>query len=202
MKFTYYLMIQSVRVRDLSSLRGNTETRAIQFQMVITAHISPQIWWYHPNGGKMSLIVGSAKETLSAFSPPIFWKKLLHQNQRFVTAGGFNDQFQDKAMFVCKNTNPQSDDALSCNAEEADTCTSIWLHVANSADHKKLVLSPDTEVYHIGLPIVAETDLDVLVRLSTFSSTEHRILDMQALISAFVLMTQNLLISLCLPYHL
>ena len=87
-------------------------------------------------------------------------------------------------MFVCKNTNPQSDDALSCNAEEADT--RIWLHVANSAGHNKLVLSPDTDVYHIGLPIVAETDLYVLVRLSTFNSTEYRILDLQALISAFV----------------
>ena len=77
----------------------------------------------------MSLIAGSVKETLSASSPPIFWEKMsrvLHQNQRFVTAGSFNDQFQDKAMFVCKNTNPQSDDALSCNAEEADT--RIWLH--------------------------------------------------------------------------
>ena len=95
----------------------------------------------------------------------------------------------------------QSDDALSCNAEEADT--RIWLHVANSAGHKKLVLSPDTDVYHIGLPIVAETDLDVLVRLSTFNSPEHRILDMQALISAFVNDPgQNLLISLRLPYHL
>ena len=87
-------------------------------------------------------------------------------------------------MYVCKNTNPQSDDALSCNTEEADT--RIWLHVANSAGHKKLALSPDTDVYHIGLSIVTETDLDVLVRLSTINSTEHRILVMQAPISAFV----------------
>ena len=111
-------------------------------------------------------------------------KTVLGPNQRFVTAGGFNGQLRDKAMFVCMNTNKESDDTLLCNAEEADT--RVWLHTTNSAGTKKLVLSPDTDVYHIGLPIVAETSLDVLVRLSKFNSIEHRILDMQALISAFV----------------
>ena len=77
---------------------------------------------------------------------------------------------------------PQSDNIL-CNAEEADT--RIWLHTINSAGQKKLVLSPDTDVCHIGLPIVAESDLDVLVRLNTFHSVEQRFLDMQALINAF-----------------
>ncbi len=55
----------------------------------------------------------------------------------------------------------------------------------NSAGTKKLVLSPDTRVYHIGLPIVAAINNDVLVRLIKFNSVEHRILDMQALINAF-----------------
>lgn len=32
--------------------------------------------------------------------------------------------------------------------------------------------------------MVAETDLEVIVRLSTFSSVEHRLLDMQALVKA------------------
>ena len=61
----------------------------------------------------------------------------------------------------------------------------IWLHVLNSAGSKKLVLSPDTDVYHIGLPIISRTELDVVVRLSPFSSLEHCLLDMQALIKAF-----------------
>ena len=110
-------------------------------------------------------------------------KKVLRPNQKFVTAGGFNDELRDEAMFVCMNMAPQSDNALLCNAEEADT--RIWLHTINSAGQKKLVLSPDTDVYHIGLPIVAESDLDVLVRLNTFHSVEQRFLDMQALINAF-----------------
>ena len=51
------------------------------------------------------------KRNLVCFLSTHFLEKIsqvLHQNQRFVTAGGFNDRFQDKAMFVCKNTNPQS----------------------------------------------------------------------------------------------
>ncbi len=126
----------------------------------------------------MSLIVVNAKGALSASSPITFWKKIIG---RFVTAGGFNDELRDKTMYVHMNS-PQKDDALQYNAEEADT--RIWLHTVNSAGNKKLILSPDTDVYHIGLPIVAETNLDVLVRLSKFNSVEHRILDMQALINA------------------
>ena len=91
-------------------------------------------------------------------------KSILQSGQKFVTAGGFNNENRDKAIFVCTNTTPQSDAVLQCNAEEADT--RIWLHAVHSAGKKKLVLSPDTDVYHIGLPIVAQTDFDVLVRLS------------------------------------
>ena len=49
---------------------------------------------------------------------------------------------------------------------------------------RKLVLSPDTDVYHIGLPVIALTNLDVLVRLSTLSSIEQRFLDLQALLKS------------------
>ena len=38
---------------------------------------------------------------------------------------------------------------LLCNAEESDT--RVWLHVVQSAGDKKLLFSPDTDVYHIGL---------------------------------------------------
>lgn len=42
--------------------------------------------------------------------------------------------------------------------------------------NRKLVLSPDTDVYHIGLRVIAGTELDVIVRLSPFSSIEQRLL--------------------------
>ena len=54
----------------------------------------------------------------------------------------------------------------------------------NSADKKKLVLSPDTRL-PCCLPIVAVTSLDVLVQLSPFSSLVLHLLDMQALITSF-----------------
>ena len=47
------------------------------------------------------------------------------------------------------------------------------------------MLSPDTDVYHIGVPIIADTDLECVVRLSSFNSTEHQFLDLQALVDAF-----------------
>ena len=43
--------------------------------------------------------------------------------------------------------------------------TRIWLHALNSAGQHKLVLSPDTDVYYIGLPIIAMTSLHVIVQL-------------------------------------
>ena len=110
-------------------------------------------------------------------------QRRLRQGQRFVTAGGFDGDQQHKAFFVTSSSGPQSDESLYMNAEESDL--RIWLHVMNSTGTKKLVLSPDTDIYHIGLPIVNGTDLECLIRLSLFNSIEHQFLDIQALISAF-----------------
>jgi len=100
-----------------------------------------------------------------------------------VRAGGFDGTLQNQAMFTEFNSFPQPDSRLMCNTEETDY--RIWLHALNSAGDKKLVLSPDTDVYHIGLSFVVGTDLDVIVRLSQFNSKELRLLHMQHLISAF-----------------
>ena len=126
------------------------------------------------------------KRNLGCFLSHYFLEKIkrkLRPQQRFITAGGFNGAQRNQALFTELNRTPQCDSRLTCNAEESDT--RIWLHVVNSAGQKKLILSPDTDVYHVGLPVVAGTTLDVLVRLSPFSSLELRLLDMQALISAF-----------------
>ena len=50
---------------------------------------------------------------------------------------------------------------------------------------RKLVLSPDTDVYNIGLPLIAETNLDVIACLSQFTSKELHLLHMSQLINAF-----------------
>ena len=41
---------------------------------------------------------------------------------------------------------------LTSDAEESDT--RVWLHVVHSAGTRKLLFSPDTDVYHIGLPLL------------------------------------------------
>ena len=103
------------------------------------------------------------KRNLVCFLSTYFLKKVqcrLGPQQRFVTAGGFDGSLKNKALYVTSSTaQPQPDDSLYCNAEELDT--RIWLHAVNSAGTKKLVLSRDTDVYHIGLPIVAGTDLEL-----------------------------------------
>ena len=107
----------------------------------------------------------------------------LKPTQRFVTAGGLQGSMAEKAMFVTHQTEPIVDERLTSNAEESDT--RIWLHVLHSAGTRKFVLSPDTDVYHIGMTIIAETQLDIVVRLSPFNSIEQRLLDLPALLRSF-----------------
>lgn len=86
-------------------------------------------------------------------------------------------------MCVEGNKAPICNDHLTCNAEESDT--RIWLNVTHSHGQRKLVLSPDTDVYHVGLPFIAGSSLKVIIKLSPLTSLEQRFLDMQALLTAF-----------------
>lgn len=110
-------------------------------------------------------------------------KQKLRPRQKFVTAGGLEGSLKNQALFVTFNGTPQCDAQLTCNAEESDT--RIWLHAITLNCQKIYILSPDTDVYHIGLPIITDTHLNVIVRLSPFSSAELRLLNMQALNTAF-----------------
>ena len=72
--------------------------------------------------------------------------------------------------------------SLSCGAEEADM--RVWLHVLRSPGAHKLVCSPDTDVYHIGLPLVYNQSMDIFVHVSMFSSQEHCYLSLNSLIAS------------------
>ena len=125
------------------------------------------------------------KRQLVCFLSEHFLQKIrprLRHSQIFVTAGGLKGEPRDKAVQVTSGQPPNINNILSCNADESDT--RIWLHALHSPGTRKLVLSPDTDVYHIGLPVIAHTHLDVLVRLSNFSSIEQRFLDLQALLTS------------------
>ena len=106
----------------------------------------------------------------------------LAPNQKFVTAGGF-EGIDHKGYAVQQLDIPQCEPLLTSNGEETDT--RLWLHVKHSAGLNKLVLSPDTDVYHIGLLLVANTGLKVLVKISPIGSKQTWFLDIQALIHAF-----------------
>ena len=77
---------------------------------------------------------------------------LLRRGQRLVVAGCFSGFSEDQAMGVgVDGVQPLPE--LRCEADEADT--RVWLHVVRTEGTCKLVCSPDREVYHIGLPLVA-----------------------------------------------
>ena len=102
----------------------------------------------------------------------------LREHQKVILAGCFSGVEEDQAWKVTTG-GVQPVPTLSCGAEEADT--RVWLHVLRSPGTRKLVCSPDTDVYHIGLPLMCNQPLDVFVRISVFSSQEHRYLSLKIL---------------------
>ena len=86
--------------------------------------------------------------------PPV-----LRGDQRVVTAGCYDG---GKAMSISA-LGVEECPSLVCDAEESDT--RVWLHVLHSSGHKKLLYSPDTDVYHIGLTLI-----DPLYMMCMFNS--------------------------------
>lgn len=102
----------------------------------------------------------------------------LQPNQTLYVAGAFEDQISDTAWYVSKNSQPQPDPKYTCNAEEADT--RVWLHIRHTTHMRLLLMSPDTDVYHIGLGLNM-SDKHVMVQISPVNSREIRFLDFRAL---------------------
>ena len=74
----------------------------------------------------------------------------------------------------------QQNPLLNCNSEEADT--RVWLHTFRSPGSKKLLYSPDTDVYHIGLALLGRyPQSDVFIQLSAISSPEKKLLHLNSL---------------------
>ena len=74
----------------------------------------------------------------------------MQQGQKFNVAGGFDGDIADTAWHVTSGEKAQPDPVYSSNAEETDT--RLWLHVKKTHLLKILIMSPDTNIYHIGLP--------------------------------------------------
>ena len=72
---------------------------------------------------------------------------------------------------------------LSTNADEADL--RVWLHCQRACGVHKLLYSPDTDVYHIGLSIVGGLqECDVIIQLSKYTDDRARYLHMTNMITA------------------
>ena len=106
----------------------------------------------------------------------------LSSHHKFYVAGAFAEHLANTSWFVEGSNSPQPDPVYSCNAEETDTM--LWLHAKRTQCDKVLVLSPDTDVYMIGLPLQCTLDKDIIVQISDLNSRELRLLCMRRLITA------------------
>ena len=84
---------------------------------------------------------------------------------------------------MTKNAGHYTNVQYDSDADESDT--RIWIHAKYSAGSRKYILSPDTDVYHIGLPVISSTD-EVIIQLSKPSDKELNLLNLHTLVDAFV----------------
>ncbi len=124
----------------------------------------------------------TCKRRLTIYLSDYFVKKIrtfLIESQKYVTSGAtetFNSVVVTKDTGVCVWSPVES------RVDESDT--RVWLHLKYSAGTKKFILSPDTDVYHIGLPLVTSVDC-VIVQLSRPSDKELKLLNVNILVDLF-----------------
>ena len=78
-----------------------------------------------------------------------------------------------------QNSSAQPDPVYSCDAEETDT--RLCLHVRKSNAHQIVICSPDTDVYHIGIPLQCIQEKQVIVQISAIISQERQFLHLNHL---------------------
>ena len=103
----------------------------------------------------------------------------LKEGQRFVVAGGFEGNLQDTAWHVDCKGQPNPEPMLTTNAEETDT--RVWRHVNQSTTSQCLVVSPDTDVYMIGLPL-NHGNRDIIVQINPHNKRELQYIHLTALV--------------------
>lgn len=73
----------------------------------------------------------------------------LRGDQRLFVAGGSTALDHDTCWYMSKEAIEEVAVQFTSNAEEADT--RVWFHAAHSYGTRRIIYSPDTVVYHIGL---------------------------------------------------
>ena len=101
----------------------------------------------------------------------------LQSHQKFTTNIG-------NTPFSCKRvTQRYVKTELLMHADEADL--RVWLQCKNSGDVNKLIFSPDTDIYHIGLPLLTTfPEHHIIIQLSRHTNEQARYQDMNHLLIA------------------
>ena len=125
------------------------------------------------------------KRNLVVFLGDYFLKNssiFLSQHQNLYVAGAFEGDISDTSWFVTRENNIQPDPVFLSNAEETDT--RIWLHVQQTRNTKIIVLSPDIDVYMIGMPLECAKSKEVIVQVSKHNARETAFLSLTSLTKA------------------
>ena len=107
--------------------------------------------------------------------------KNIMPGKSLILAGCFEDPINTTAWCIIRDGIPQPNPLLTCNAEE--TATRLWFHCKQSTSDNILILSPDTDIYHIGLPLNHGTK-DIIIRTNTYNSKDLCFLHLPSLINA------------------
>ena len=138
-----------------------------------------------PSKWKENLInCRTCKRSLTLALSNLFLKNVaqfLKGRQRLIVAGGFQGDLVDTAWCVDERGIPQPEPQFSNNAEETDT--RIWRHIRQSTETNCLVVSPDTDVYMIGLPLDHE-EKNIIIQINPLNKRELKFLNLTLFISA------------------
>ena len=110
--------------------------------------------------------------------------QLLSGEQKVYIGGAGEEEDQDLVWCTSREGIEYIVPELQCNAEEGDTL--VWLHANHVRKGKKLIFSPDTDVYHIGLTNVDIGQSDIIVHLSAIGR-DLKLLHMNSLMVALSL---------------
>ena len=96
---------------------------------------------------------------------PKLIQEFLSAGQTLIVAGGFDHEGIDSAV-RCDVGGIQKCPHFASNHEEGDS--RVWFHACQTVCKRICIYSPDTDTYHIGMPLLAEQlkDKEVIVQLS------------------------------------
>ena len=120
------------------------------------------------------------KRRLTTYLSDYFVRKirpfLTNAAQKYMTSGATETS---ASVMVTREGGASKWSTIQSSVDESDT--RLWLHLRHSTGTNKFILSPDTDVYHIGLPLVIPGE-NVLIQLSLPSNKELKILALHNLV--------------------